>query len=349
MRYKQWAVLVGLLLSSAALAATLAERLKELKETREQGLIDEAEYQKRKQQILDNHAGATEPPATLAKPSWICTYSSGALDSSTEQNLLSFDESASAPQIVREILDAVGLAPNFVVRAANVPNAAATIFGQDRYVLYQPSFIASLKSGTGTNWAVYSVLAHEIGHHVQGHTIQAGGSRPPTELEADEFSGRVLFEVGATLAQAQAAMNQFGSEHSTSTHPAKRDRLAAIEKGWAAGKKRRGSTTTVASPSPQPPTTVAKPTLTACTHKMPCTHATACQHVMACQHAVPCQHSMPCQHPMMTPMGPVAMHPYDTIHPADAAHPADMMHMADQQHPFDLLHPEGDAVATEVP
>ena len=28
-------------------------------------------------------------------------------------------------------------------------------------------------------------VAHEIGHHLQGHTIQRGGSRPPIELEAD--------------------------------------------------------------------------------------------------------------------------------------------------------------------
>jgi hypothetical protein len=73
-----------------------------------------------------------------------------------------------------------------------------------------------------------------VGHHLQGHTLQAGGSRPPTELEADRYSGYVLFRMGATLDQSQAAMRALGSDTGSATHPDRSSRLAAITNGWVA-------------------------------------------------------------------------------------------------------------------
>src|SRR4051794_11431070 len=46
-----------------------------------------------------------------------------------------------AEEIIAEIIDVIGLKPNFEVKAANVPNAAAVIYGGKRYVLYNPNFI----------------------------------------------------------------------------------------------------------------------------------------------------------------------------------------------------------------
>ena len=37
-----------------------------------------------------------------------------------------------------------------------------------------------------------TLLAHEVGHHLNGHTIHRGGSTPELELEADEFAGFIL-------------------------------------------------------------------------------------------------------------------------------------------------------------
>jgi len=139
---------------------------------------------------------------------------------------------AEGQQIIQNILDAVGLSANFEIRQANIENAAAVAYGGKRYVLYNPSFINALDRRTGTQWASISVLAHEVGHHLKGHTVSGQGSQPATELEADEFSGYALRKMGASLEDAQATMKLIANENTTATHPGKSNRLAAIENGW---------------------------------------------------------------------------------------------------------------------
>jgi hypothetical protein len=109
-----------------------------------------------------------------------------------------------------------------------------------RYIEYNPNFIQKLKSDAGTNWSVYSVLAHEIGHHLQGHTLTNTGSRPSIELQADEYSGFILAKLGASINDAEVAMQVFGSPQGSPTHPARNQRLAAIKEGWTKGKKLAG-------------------------------------------------------------------------------------------------------------
>ena len=145
----------------------------------------------------------------------------------------SFTTAAQGKQIAQQIIDAVGLKPSFEIQAANIENAAAVVYGGKRYVLYNPTFINNLIKTTGTEWAAISVLAHEIGHHLNGHTVSARGSQPALELEADEFSGFVLRKMGATLLQAQSAMKTLASATATRTHPGQYDRLTSIEKGWS--------------------------------------------------------------------------------------------------------------------
>ena len=154
------------------------------------------------------------------------------LDQNLPKSVHTFRSSQQADNVITRITDAVSLKPNFEVLAGGVPNAAAVVRGDKRYILYSRSFMNDMKRETGTDWAAISVMAHEIGHHLQGHTLEAGGSRPTIELEADEFSGGVLQKMGATLEEAQIVMAKLGSEHGSSTHPAKRARLEAIAAGW---------------------------------------------------------------------------------------------------------------------
>lgn len=140
--------------------------------------------------------------------------------------------SSETPYYVQEIMNTVGLKPNFELRAARIDNAAAVVYGGKRYILYNPTFIDNLVRRTGNKWAAVSVLAHEIGHHLDGHTVTSAGSVPQLELEADEFSGFVLHKMGATLGDAQAAMKAIANDVATATHPGRSDRLVAIAKGW---------------------------------------------------------------------------------------------------------------------
>ena len=137
-----------------------------------------------------------------------------------------------ATKIIDLILETVGLQASFEVRRANVPNAAAVVYQGKRYILYNPSFIHAMDKAAGTPWASVAILAHEIGHHLSGHTLDGKGSMPDIELEADAFSGFALRKMGASLSEAQVAMRMIASTKATRTHPARGDRLLAIAKGW---------------------------------------------------------------------------------------------------------------------
>jgi hypothetical protein len=173
-----------------------------------------------------------------------------------------FASTSEAKFYAQEIIDVLGLKPNFEVMAAKVDNAAAVVYGGKRYVLYNPDFINALVQKTGNKWAAISVLAHEIGHHLNGHTVTGTGSQPAVELEADEFSGFVLRKMGATLADAQAAMKVLANETASATHPAKYDRLASIAKGWQSADGQSSgkdiAQTPVYKPAPEVPAPVVR-------------------------------------------------------------------------------------------
>lgn len=134
--------------------------------------------------------------------------------------------------LIQRIVDASGLSRNFEIRAAIVPNAIAMNLGSSRYILYNPRFIQEISTATGNRWAAVGILAHEVGHHLNGHTLMSGGSRPPLELQADYFSGFILQKLGATLEDATAVIEKFAPPTGSTTHPAQHDRVASIRSGW---------------------------------------------------------------------------------------------------------------------
>lgn len=138
-----------------------------------------------------------------------------------------------AETIIRSILDVVGLKQNIEIRASDISNAAAVVYNGERYILYDRAFIQAINSASSTYWAGISILAHEIGHHLNGHTLIRGGSNHADELEADEFSGFILKKLGANLEESQAAMHSLSEDYDTATHPERNKRLKAIASGWS--------------------------------------------------------------------------------------------------------------------
>ena len=158
------------------------------------------------------------------------------------EELYGFRSAPEAERAVECILnEAGGLRPtNFLVQAANVPSAAAATFPKgcgnatqpcQRMLLYNPHFMQEIRNNTNNGWSGISIMAHEIGHHLEAHTIRPGGSNPPDELEADEFSGWVLRRLGASMQDAQAVFRT-SSATGSSTHPPRDARLAAVAAGW---------------------------------------------------------------------------------------------------------------------
>ena len=155
--------------------------------------------------------------------------------------------------VIREITDAVGLKARFELRATrDVDNAAAVLYDGKRFLLYNPDFLNAVNRAGHTDWAGISILAHEMGHHLNGHTLRGGGSQPADELEADEFSGFVLRKLGASLAQAQAAMATVSDDQGSSTHPGRSPRLTAIGEGWQRANTQIAASIRATAPSAAP-------------------------------------------------------------------------------------------------
>ena len=166
--------------------------------------------------------------------------------------------------MVARIMQHTGLPQNFTVVEAPVPNAAALIRLDaqrmpERVIAFNRDFMNIVRRATGNNdWAPVSIMAHEIGHHLSGHTITPGGSQPPTELEADKFSGFVLYRMGASLDDSLAAMLSLvpDDDHGSHTHPGRDARVSAIREGWQQACRQHGadtctrSTATTAAPAP---------------------------------------------------------------------------------------------------
>ena len=143
-----------------------------------------------------------------------------------------FSSPSDAEKIVSGIMDAMGLESNFTVKVADVPNVEAAIKHHQRYILYNPEFVNQVNEVTRNKWASIFILAHEVGHHLDGDTEAGQKSCPEIELKADQFAGYVLCKMGATLPQAQLAMYYISNIASSRTHPGRGDRLTAIQKGW---------------------------------------------------------------------------------------------------------------------
>jgi hypothetical protein len=155
----------------------------------------------------------------------------------TEQDYYQFEPNSEARQIVNELLASSGLsASSFVLKESNCSNALATTVNGVRFILYNPDFLRKFKQDAATKWAAYGALAHEIGHHLNGHDLSETDPsvRRQYELEADKFAGNLLFHLHATVDEAQAGIKTIPLEGQTNTHPSKSARLVATTNGWTA-------------------------------------------------------------------------------------------------------------------
>lgn len=174
----------------------------------------------------------TPTPLPFASGAFICSYTGGKVS----PDVICTPTATStrhAENVVDRILKPIGLMRNFkVIECSNTDNCFATVLKGQRFIVYDAAFMQQIEEETETDWSAISIMAHEIGHHLQGHTIDGRGGQPIKEIEADKFSGFVLHQLGASLEDATVAVRALGDEHATSTHPAKPARIEAIRKGW---------------------------------------------------------------------------------------------------------------------
>ncbi len=185
--------------------------------------------------------GFKVPPRSMIKPKFQSVYE--------------------ARDILKSMLESIQWQENFSIREQNgIRNAYATIINNMRWIIYDNDFLEDIDAYTATKWASISVLAHEMGHHYHNHVISSAGSTPPKELEADQFSGMIMAKLGATLQQSIAAIQAIASDRASSSHPAKKDRVAAITNGWNTSNGSASNPSTNPAPQPSTPTYPDNPT-----------------------------------------------------------------------------------------
>ena len=166
---------------------------------------------------------------------------------SYKNSVNSFVSESEAGDALHKIISVIGASTNFILQSCNdINNALAVTYMGNRYILYDKNFMQDLNYKSN-NWSSMFVLAHEIGHHINGHTRELTISKyldsqslfkeRAEELEADEFAGFVLANLGASYEQAIQGISLIASEIDSGTHPNKTKRINAIKAGFNKAKK----------------------------------------------------------------------------------------------------------------
>jgi Flp pilus assembly protein TadD len=140
-------------------------------------------------------------------------------------------------EMVDKITAVVGLKNRFRLKAVkNFNNCAAVCFdnniGQERFIQFDRAFLEDFQLKTKNKWFVVGVLAHELGHHFNGHSLDGIGSRPDKELDADEFAGFILQKLGAKFEDANKLFSFMNETEGPPTHPLRWKRMTAVSRGW---------------------------------------------------------------------------------------------------------------------
>ena len=165
----------------------------------------------------------------------------GFLDCEPARTVPILEDLSSAASVIGKICSSVGLPPNFKLIAVDDPgtNAIAEIDGTDRFIIYDRAYMSIVSASGLQTWPSLAIVAHEIGHHLCGHTLKMDGSRPPLELEADHFAGFALACMGAAQNDALQLWSSVIPDVVSSTHPPRNQRIDAARSGWLVAMNRR--------------------------------------------------------------------------------------------------------------
>jgi len=171
----------------------------------------------------------------------------------------SFSTNTAAENALNRILNTIGASKNFVLSPCDkINNAVATAYKGTRYILYDKEFMNLINRNTN-DWSNLFVLAHEVGHHINGHSIdvllytsdivepKSLAKKREQELEADEFAAFVLAKLGANLSQLNNIITLISnnSDDTYSTHPKRSKRLASVRNGYNKGYVRKETRTVI--------------------------------------------------------------------------------------------------------
>lgn len=168
---------------------------------------------------------------------------------------LSFTSEDEANRTLSRICEAADIPNNFVMAACpSIQNCQAVYDAKSGtpYILYDPAFVNRVRGFSFTNrdlpvgttdWHPIAILAHELGHHLCQHTTNRQLTSQLTlveiELQADEYAGRILYKLGASLDQSVSVMRtSVVSENGSLSHPGRAARMEAVTRGYREAERR---------------------------------------------------------------------------------------------------------------
>lgn len=178
-------------------------------------------------------------PATPEKAGHIMTYGRVCYFDNVNESEAAIDLSleigdARENDLVKKIMNYAGLPANFRIYRGEVSNAMATLYKNQRLVIYNKDLFYRIDEESKSYWASIFILAHEIGHHLSFNLISSDPIQ--AELEADQFAATILFKMGADTSESlQAIRSKFISNtKQTKTHPSRQHRIQKIIEAWTA-------------------------------------------------------------------------------------------------------------------
>jgi len=141
--------------------------------------------------------------------------------------------------LFNRILSYTGLTNNFKIYITpEISSACAGMQGNTRVLLVNQEFMNRMNSATHTDWAKQSIIAHELGHHLNNHSFSASTTkenRKKMEIEADRYSGFLLRLMGADQNDVLLGLDQLSTTIRTENpyYPNLQARQQAISLGYS--------------------------------------------------------------------------------------------------------------------
>lgn len=161
-----------------------------------------------------------------------------------QNSINSFSSEKKVNESLDKILNVIGASKNFIlVPCDDIRNALAVTFKGERLILFDEVFMSKITE-LSNNWSNLFILAHEVGHHINGHTRDfllapilddySLDDRRKEELEADEFASFIVSKLGASYSNIEETIFLISNNESDqySTHPSYDKRIAAVKKGF---------------------------------------------------------------------------------------------------------------------
>ncbi|MBL7764565.1 MAG: hypothetical protein JNJ58_00595 [Chitinophagaceae bacterium] len=125
------------------------------------------------------------------------------------------------------------LPQNFKIYRGDIDNALATVVNRQRLIVYNKDLFRTMDDLDQSYWSSLFILAHEIGHHLANNITDTSDALR-AELEADQFAGLMLANMGADSNQVLAAVKSrfISNAEDTKTHPAKHRRISFVKEAW---------------------------------------------------------------------------------------------------------------------